>query len=243
VTYPVPKSWAKCLLLIVSGSLCFASCSSKTKPPTNEPTNTQTFSSSPPFQTKEPENYRAVRTLTFTDTSGKSTTTKTTIAKFGALRREETDASPSVVLLELNEGQFMLYPNEKIYSVAGETGSLDTGDPNQVETSPNRLLHTDSATTTYERLGNEQIDGRSVIKYRVVVNTSGGTSVSLSETLMWVDETLGMPVKSETTSKDGSRSTMLLSEISTDLDQGLFQLPADYQKVALADFQSRLRRN
>ncbi len=242
MTYPVPKSSAKRLLLIVIGSLCFSSCSSKSTPSTNEATNVQTFSPTPPFQTKEPENYRAVRTFTFIDSSGKSITTKTTIAKYGVLRLQETqtDSSPAVVQLELSEGHFILYPYEKIYSAANEANSQDA-DPNQFESSPNRLLHTDSTKTTYEKLGTEEIGGRSLIKYRVVANTSVGASVSISETLMWIDEKVGMPIKSETTSKDGSRITMLLSEISTDVDKSLFQLPAGYREVTLAVLKWRIQ--
>jgi outer membrane lipoprotein-sorting protein len=224
----------------------FNSCSAKSTKPTNQtPEIDKAFSSAPPFPTKEPENYRAVRTQTFTDSSGKSTTTKTTIAKLGVLRREErqTDSSPAIVLLDISEGQFILFPNEKIYSAANETGSQSLADPSQFETSANRLLHTDSTNTTYEKLGTEEIRDRSLIKYRVVVNSFVGSSVSLSETLIWIDETLGMPIKSETASKDGNRSTMELIDISTEVDKSVFQLPTDYQRVAPAEFQRRLRRN
>ena len=235
------KSWARYASLgVIASLLLFASCSSKSKTTTESPSQEQTLSA-PPFQTKEPETYQAVRTLTFTDQSGKSVTTKTTIAKFGVLRREETQTgSAPTVLLELAEGNFVLYPNDKIYAqVAGFDSATDT-DSSAFETSPEKLLHPDTLQTAYQKLGNETVSGRTLIKYRVVVNSADGSSVSSNETFIWIDETLGMPVRSETKANDGIVSTMELSDVSTQVDKSLFHLPAGYQKVAPEELRRRI---
>lgn len=235
------KTWARYAHLAIIGSLVLlASCSSKSNRAAETPSPGQTLSF-PPFQTKEPENYQAVRTLTFTDQSGKSVITKTSIAKFGVLRREETQTGSSpTVLLELAEGNFVLYPNDKVYAQVAGFDSETQNDPSAFETSPEKLLHPDTLQTAYQRLGNETVSGRSLIKYRVVVNSNNGSSVSSNETFIWIDETLGMPVRSETKANDGTVSTMELSDVSTQVDKSLFQLPAGYQKVAPEELRRRI---
>jgi outer membrane lipoprotein-sorting protein len=79
------------------------------------------------------------------------------------------------------------------------------------------------------------ISGRKTNKYLVVVNASNAANVTSSETLIWIDEALGMPIRSETKSSDGSRSTMELSELALEVDKNLFVVPADYKKVAFAE--------
>ena len=65
-----------------------------------------------------------------------------------------------------------------------------------------------------------------------------------SETLIWIDETLGMPVRSETT--DGSegsvKAIMEFNDISLSIDQHLFEIPHDYRKVSF-DLIHQPRRN
>jgi outer membrane lipoprotein-sorting protein len=96
-------------------------------------------------------------------------------------------------------------------------------------------LHTDTANSSYQKLGTESISGRNTEKYRVVVNSDNAANVSSSETLIWVDEALGMPIRSETKSSDGSRSTMELSDISLEVDKNLFQVPNDYKKITFGE--------
>ena len=237
------KSWARYAPLAgIASLLLFASCSSKSNTAAESPSSEQTLSS-PPFQTKEPENYQAVRTLAFTDQSGNPVTTKTAIAKFGVLRREETQSGASpTVLLELAEGNFLLYPNDKVYAQVAGFDSETEADSTAFETSPEKLLHPDTLQSSYQKLGNETVSGRSLVKYRVVVNSADGSGVSSNETLIWIDETLGMPVRSETKANDGTVSIMELSDVSTQVDKSLFQLPAGYQKIAPEELRRRIAR-
>jgi len=65
-------------------------------------------------------------------------------------------------------------------------------------------------------------------------------NVSQSETVMWIDEALQMPIKSETKSVDGTRVTMEVSEIKLDADNDLFKVPEGYKKVAFSELRKRL---
>jgi outer membrane lipoprotein-sorting protein len=84
------------------------------------------------------------------------------------------------------------------------------------------------------------IGGRKATKYHVVVNSSTAGNVTRSETLIWIDEALNMPIRSETKSSDGTRITTELADISLEIDKQLFQIPEGYEKIAFTEFRKRL---
>jgi outer membrane lipoprotein-sorting protein len=57
--------------------------------------------------------------------------------------------------------------------------------------------------------------------------------------LRGIDEALGMPIRAETKSSDGTRVTMELSEIELNIDRHLFEIPNDFQKVSFNDLRNR----
>jgi len=138
-------------------------------------------------------------------------------------------AEQRIVYLDVPEGHFVLLPGEKIY--ADVTSGDAAGVTQEDETAPEALLHADYARTRYQKIGPETIGGRRATKYRVVVNNSGSGNVSVSETLIWIDDVLQMPMRSEMTSA-GSKVTMELSELTLDVDKTIFQIPSDYKHVS-----------
>ena len=228
---------AVCVVLLV-----FAACSSQNKSLTSAtPSPDTTISSTPPFQTKEPERYSAVRTITAVNGEGQTLVTKTSVARDGESRRHEsTSASKTIVYLEVPEGKFVLLPDEKLYADVMDQSQI-SADPNEegLESSPDALLHTDTGSTSYQKLGNEVIAGRNTNKYRIVVNSPAPANVSQSETLMWIDEALQMPIRSETKS-DGTNVTMEISEIKLAVDKSLFAIPEGYKKVTFTELRKRL---
>lgn len=226
MTKPAPALISLLALLLV------VSCRSQTESP---PTKSTFVSATPPFQTREPERYRATRTITNVNANGQTNVTKLTIAKDGESRRIESEFfSTRMVFVNGPQGQFILLPNEKLYVDQG-AGAMP-GVPDEDESSADRLLHAESGTSSYQQLGSDIISGRKTNKYLVTVNSANAANVSSSETLIWIDEELKMPIKSETRSSNGSRSTMELSDLSLDVDKKLFQLPADYKKVSFTEF-------
>jgi hypothetical protein len=232
------------LLISVCSSLAllaFASCRSENNTPTTNSAATPetVVSSTPPYETKEPERYRATRTITSTMADGRTLVTKSSTVRDGEMRLNEIElVSKRVVLLDLPEGRFVLFPEGKVYAdTAGQSvaGAMADDDGS----SPEGMLHVDSGSTSYQPLGAETIAGREANKYRVIVNGAGGKNVSPSETLIWIDKALNMAIRSETKS-DGSRIMMELSEISLEVDKSVFHVPADYQKVTLVELLNRL---
>jgi hypothetical protein len=220
--------------LISLALLVVASCHSQNgAPATNNSNAEQYVSATPPFRTKEPERYRATRIITNITADGRTNVIRDAIAKDGEFRRFEAElVSVRLIFVQGPEGKFVLVPGEKVYM--DQAGAVPV-EPDEDESSPERLLHTDSETSSYQQLGTEVISGRKTNKYRVVVNESNAANVSSSETLIWIDEALGMPIRSETKSPDGSRSTMELSELALEVDRNLFAVPAGYKKVPFSD--------
>jgi len=212
---------AVCVILLV-----VAACRSQSESVNTEDQSPDTLvSSTPPFRTKEPERYRAVRTITTVNAIGETVVTKTSVARDGASRRYESE----VVYLDVPEGKFVLLPGQKVYADLTDQSRIPADE--DAEVSPERLLHEDSESTSYQKLGTESIGGRNANKYRIVVNSSTAANVSQSETVMWIDEALQMPVRSETKSADGTRVTMELSDIKLEVDRSLFNIPEGYKKV------------
>jgi hypothetical protein len=206
----------------------------------NERVNTENgpsktvVSSTPPFQTKEPDRYSATRTITITRISGETVVTRSSIARDGELRRYEfeaaDDADKRTVYLDVPEGRFVLLPGEKIYADLGSEN--DAGLSKEDETFPEGLLHSDITSTSYQKIGPESIGGRSTTKYRIVVNSSSSENVSVSETLMWVDDELHMPIKSETKSAGGGKVIMEISDLVLKVDESVFKIPPDYKRLS-----------
>jgi outer membrane lipoprotein-sorting protein len=232
-------------LISVSLALLVSACRSQTDSVTTESNASETVvSSTPPFQTREPDRYRATRTITTVNVVGETLVTKTSVARDGTVRRHESRVnSKTIVYLDVPEGRLVLLPEEKVYADLTEesTVAADKND-DTLKASPEGLLHAELSSTSYQELGAETIAGRKTNKYRIVVNSPSAANVSLSETLIWVDEALQMPIRSETKSPNGTRVTMELSDIALDVDERFFQIPNDYKKVAFSEVRKQLKK-
>lgn len=226
-----------CLLAL----LLLAGCKSQSDTATGDAVVNETIvAATPPFKTREPDRYRATRVTTMQAADGESIVTKTLIARDGDRRRQETETETQRrAYLELPEGKFVLLIEEKLYADLGS--DPETFSPDEA-ISAEWLLHAGSGTTSYQKVGVEAVGGRQAEKYRIVVNGAGAGSVNSSETLLWIDEALQMPIRSETTSTAGSKITTQLTDISLDVDNRAFQIPDDYQKVTMAELSKRLAR-
>jgi hypothetical protein len=197
---------------------------------------------SPPFATKEPERYQAVRVTTYSQSGEADAVSQTFIARDGDRRREDYESPTGLKIssLQLPGGNYILIPSKKIYAeLRAETSSAGTEREESVpaDFSPDKLLNEARPEARYENLGAETVGGRATRKYRVTVRGKTGTAKDvLTETLIWVDEQLGMPVKTETVSSGGaaaagSKILMELRDMKETIDAGLFDLPLDYKRV------------
>jgi len=235
------------LIPIAIGVLLLSACKSTApRSDANETATNAIISSTPPFQTKEPERYQAVRSMTFSKAGSAPVKTKTLLAKDGEMRRDEyqTQTNQRIVYLDLPAGRFILLPEAELYADLSSEGGggLDSSNSLDIESesSPDRLLNTDPIAARYEKMGSEVVNSRNTSKYRVLVNTSTVGTVSNGETLIWIDEALGVPLKSETVTPNGDRTDMELSGIVLEVDKHLFAIPDGYKKVTTRAIRERL---
>jgi hypothetical protein len=199
----------------------------------------------PPFPTREPERYQWTRVITWVAGAGNQPAVEQSVfmARNGDRRREDYEVLQGVKLtvLRLPEGSYTLYPAKKIYAEIGGEGSGQASAARNVppDFSADKLVNASRTGARYEKLGNEEVFGRMTTKYRVT--TGGGQSGESSETILWVDESLGMPIKSESTTRSEaageSKYTVEYKDIKLEADDSLFVLPKDYRKVTQEEIQ------
>jgi hypothetical protein len=255
--FPQPSSGTKLArrgALVTLFALIFLTASAACRR-SNVESNTNTDNSSvaasetsatPPFSTKEPERYQwtSVTTVTLGDqaspagaTPANTTTSQVFVARDGELRREDYELTPGmkVSFLQLAGGRYRLLHSQKVYAELKPDESATAAAQSQnvpSDFSPDKLLNASRTEARYEKLGTEEVNGRTTTKYRITVAREiGEAKTANTENLVWVDESLGVPVKTETTSAGGSRYTMELRDIKLEVDAALFALPPDYKKV------------
>lgn len=237
------------LVFLTLGVLVYEKWFSHPKPDT---VSSEHPSAVPPFATKEPDRYQATRIITYTETttdSGSVNETHTTtvnISRDGIQRREEheTSAAGPIVYLENTSGHFILLPKLKLYANADSEAKGNGVNEHTVmldESSPDLLLHASPAASLYLKLGPENASGRTTSKYRV----SDSDAIPGSESFIWVDESLGMPIKSESIHRSSTfttKTSMELKDIRLEVDPALFLLPGDYREVAISELLATVRR-
>jgi len=205
----------------------------------------------PPFSTKEPERYRATRIINSMDDDPDpplSSVTRVLIARDGDKRREDYDGDTDyqTSFLETPAGTFVLLPSKKLYAeISAGSDSLrllEQQGEAATDFSPEELLN-EPTSARYEKLGNEKLDGRNTTKYRVT-NLSTNATEAPTVTLIWIDDALAMPIRSETEVSDGnhrSKLTTELRDIELQVDPKLFELPKEFKRVESAELRNWLK--
>ena len=248
------------LLLVVCAPLCLlilqACRASRFAGGASESGSPEIVSATPPYTTREPERYQAIRIITIFEpksatpnSSATDRTTKVLISRDGAKRREEylSPANGPIIYLEIPAGRFVLLPASKLYAdldvAESETGPIDPMDESSVMSAA-QLLSEAHAAAKYEILGTEVVGGRITTKYLVTTTKPTNENKARGESLIWFDEALGMPIKSEATYgvEAYSKLTMELKDVTLEVDQRLFELPPNYKKVAARLIHDQIRK-
>ena len=235
------------LLVLITSAACKRSGIESDSNTSSSSNAASDISPTPPFSTKEPERYQwtSVTTVrldsqgTPAESQAETTTSQVFVARDGDLRREDYELTPGIKVsfLQLPSASYRLLHSKKLYAELG-TGESATGAPPPTRTqnappdfSPDKL-NASRTEARYEKLGAEEVNGRMTAKYRVTIEgAAGDAGTAATENLIWVDESLGVPVKTETKSSNGARYTMELRDIKLEVDASLFALPPDYKRV------------
>ncbi len=190
-------------LFVVAAVLTTSACRPAQNSNSPSPTTDTVVSAVPPFATKEPQRYQAVRTTTFNESSAngappvnETRSSSVLIARDGEKRREEfeVEGRGQIVYVESPAGRFVLLPASKLYADLNvATGGPDVQVPDELPgISADLLVNEAPAAAIYQRLGTEMVAGRQTTKYRVTSGMKAAGTDSTAETLIWIDETLGM---------------------------------------------------
>jgi hypothetical protein len=219
-----------------------ASASANTSPAT-APAN-PAVEPTPISAAREPEKYRAVLVFSAETEGGQKTigipTLSAEVARNGADRRVSfklPDGS-DLIYLEQGDKHIVIAPARKQYA---ELTPEATGFQLQKLMTPGQIVSYLQKLRGIERVGDDTINGRAADKYRYAATTNTSTSAGevKSEAFFFVDKETGLPLRAQLDSEasgdvrgvKGARIAAEMRDISTTVDDALFQVPAEFSKV------------
>jgi len=194
--------------------------------------------------TREPEKYRATLVFSAETEGGQKTvgipTLSAEVARNGADRRVSfklPDGS-DLIYLEQGDKHIVIAPGRKQYA---ELTPEATGFQLQKLMTPGQLVAHLEKLRGVESVGEESLNGRTAQKYRYANTTSTSTSAGevKSEAFVFVDKETGLPLRAELFSEatgnvqgvKGAKIVAEMRDISTTVDDTLFQVPVGLSKV------------
>jgi hypothetical protein len=193
---------------------------------------------------REPDKYRATLVFSAETEGGQKTvgipTLSAEVARNGADRRvafKLPDGS-DLIYLEQGDKHIVIAPGRKQYA---ELTPEATGFQLQKLMTPGQLVAHLEKLRGVERVGEESMNGRTAEKYRYANTTNTSTSAGevKSEAFVYVDKDTGLPLRAELFSEatgnvqgvKGAKIVAEMRDISTTVDDSLFQVPVGLNKV------------
>lgn len=193
---------------------------------------------------KEPDKYRATLVFSAETEGGEKTvgipTLSAEVARNGADRRVSFKLPDGSDLIYLEQGgkHIVIAPGRKQYA---ELTPEATGFQLQKLMTPGQIVSYLEKQKGVERAGEETINGRMAEKYRYATTTNTSTSAGQvsTEAFVYVDKETGLPLKSELYTEasgnvqgvKGAKIVAEMRDISTTVDDSLFQIPPGLNKV------------
>jgi hypothetical protein len=202
---------------------------------------------------KEPDSYRATLVLSAETEGGDKTigipTLSAEVARNGADRRlsfKLPDGS-DLVYLEHNGVQYGIAPARKQYA---ELTPQATGFQIQKLMTPGQVVAYLDRLKGIEFVGEEQLQGRTALKYRYARTAETKTSAGevKTESFVFVDKDTGLPLRAEIFSEatgnvQGVKGATIVAEmrnIQTNPDPSLFEVPTNFNKVPEAQVRAQV---
>lgn len=220
----------------------------------NATTTTSVDPSSAITETKEPDQYQAIVQLKLQATGDNKQanlpTIQANVARSGEDRRMEFNlpGGEKVVYIDKAGVTNLVLPNRKQFAVLDkQTMGFDV----RKMMMPSEIVNYVRNVKGVERVGEENVNGRQVIKYRFgsVTNTQTQAGQVETESFFLIDKETGLPLHSETVSMTqngnvqgfkGFRVITEMSGIKADVTPELFAVPADFQKVDASQVKSQV---
>jgi hypothetical protein len=200
------------------------------------------------FETREPNQYQATLVITqaATDRGQAMSTPNIKIARDGDNRRYSISGLPAigdVVFLDRADRRYLLLPTKKQYVELGpETTGFDVR-----SLTPAQMVDRMKSQPGVERVGDDTVNGRSVVKYRYAAagHTTTQAGDVRAENFIYVDKDTGLPIKVETFGQSTgnvagasqARVVAELRDLTTTVDAASFDLPQGYAQITKEQIQ------
>ena len=198
--------------------------------------------SSPKIETTEPNEYSATMQLTAQTTGRNMNLPSVTVnvAREDEKRRISFNLPNNEQVVYLNVGgtRYLILPNRKQYAEIS---------PNAVGFEMPRLKMPDGIVNYlkgregFERVGEEQLNGRTVVQYRAAGTTQTNSPAGEvnAESFTYVDKETGLPVRAEFASQaggnvqgvEGLKTVIEMRDIKTETAPELFEVANGYNKI------------
>lgn len=209
-------------------------------------TNTNTMPGVTVSEANEPSEYQATVAIRLEGIGSQPNralpTLSARVARNGTDRRMELTmpAGGRVVYLDKAGTNYLILPDVKQYA---ELNKESLGFDVRRMLMPEEIVKQVRAVPGVQRVGDDQYNGRDVIKYRYgsVTNTNTNAGQVATESFLYVDKATGLPLHSETVSQStsgqnvqgftGVRVITDITDISTTAGADIFAEPTGMQKV------------
>lgn len=235
------------LLLALAGAACQPPAANTNVASSNSNTSLANSNAATPvasaatIETREPNEYQA--TLVFTASAeGKSQALKLPIevARSGDNRRYAFNNIPvlgQVIFLDRADKRYLIMPSRKQYAeITPELIGFDVR-----SLTPGQMVVMLQQQKGVERVGEEQREGRTVVKYRYAATAKTGSQAGdvAAESFIYVDKETGLPLHADLTGQSSgnvqgvSRAHLVadMQNIQTTVDPALFELPTGLTKL------------
>ena len=195
---------------------------------------------------REPEQYQATVKLSF-ETMGNGSQQASVpniganVARLGDDRMMEfTALNEKAIFLDKGGKNYLILPNRKQYA---ELNQDTLGFEVRRLMMPEQIVQQAKSVPGMRFVGEETQNGRQVLKYAYQAQANTNTNVGTvnTESYMIVDKDTGLPLRTETVSQSqsggnvqgvsGVRIVTEMTDIKTNPDPSLFNLPTDYAKI------------
>ncbi|HZH32947.1 MAG TPA: hypothetical protein VEY11_19420 [Pyrinomonadaceae bacterium] len=202
------------------------------------------------IETREPEQYRG--TLVFTATAegqSKALQLPVEVARDGDNRRYAFNNIPvigQVIFLDRADKRYLILPTRKQYAeITPELLGFDVR-----SLTPGQMVVYLQNQRGVERVGEEQREGRTVVKYRhaATAKTTSAAGDVATESFIYVDKETGLPLHADLTGQStgnvqGVKRASLVADmrdIQTTVEPSLFELPTGMTKLTDQEIKQRV---
>ena len=205
-------------------------------------------------ETSEPNTYQAKLTTKF-EAVGDSRSTAlppitATVARDGAKRRTEftLPGGEKIVYLDDTDKHQLILPNRKQYANINEKS---IGFDIKKMMTPAQIVEQVKNLKGVERVGEETVNGRTVVKYKFagMTDTKSKAGNVATESFILVDKETNLPLHSETIAESqnsnvqgyqGLRIITDMSDVKTEVAPDAFSVPADFKEVDEAQIRGQV---